>query len=331
MHFNGAAMTDPLTRRAAISLTAAALAASLPAGRLFSKGTGPVVLLSGCSSGFGRLGALAFARAGYRTVATMRRLASDHADAAAALGAVAADEGLDLALLEIDVADDASVADGVAAAEHLFGRIDILVSNAGIGIPLPAEMSHDATREVMETNFHGALRMVHAVLPGMRARGAGLLIQVTSGLGRYSLPLYGAYTASKHALEAMFDALAYELHPFGIETALVQPGGYDTRFKENARADHERYLAALDPALTTVYADHLDATRNILRHVETPPAQQIADAIVALAGMPPGERPLRIAEGPGLDRIAAINDPLEAALRRSTRTYLRRPDWTTLG
>ena len=319
------------TRRAVLSTSfAALLAGTLFGGRLHAQGTGPVALVTGTSSGFGRLTAQTLARAGYRTVATMRHVGDRNAQAAADLRELARDEGLDLAVIDIDVTDDASVTDGHARAVDRFGPVDILVSNAGIGIPLPAALSMDATREVMETNFYGGLRMAHAVLPDMRDRGSGLLIQVTSALGRYSLPLYGAYCASKHALEAAFTALAYEMHPFGIETTMIQPGGYDTLFKENASRDVARYRDRIAPARQTPYADHLDAVGNILTNAATPPPQQIADAILAVAETPRGQRPLHVAEGPGMADLPPLNDSLQQVTESSTRSYIRRPGWITL-
>ena len=323
-------MTD-FTRRDTLHLGFAALltAGALPA-RSFAQGQGPAVLITGCSSGFGRLTAETMARAGYRVAATLRDVQGDNATAAAELGQLAQDDGLDIAFIEIDVRDDASVQAGHRAAVERFGEIDILVSNAGIGIPLPIEASIDATREVMETNFYGGLRMAQAVLPSMRARRSGLLIQITSALGRYTLPLYGAYCASKHALEAAFTAMAYELHPFGIETAMVQPGGYDTLFKENAAEDVARYWPDLPDPTRAAYADHRAAIDNILRNAETPPPQQIADAILALARMDQGTRPLHVSEGPGMSSLPPLNERLQQVTESSTRSYIGRPAWVKM-
>mgnify|MGYP006408064861 CR=1 FL=1 len=317
-------MTD---RRIVLKTSIASLLAGFSAGRVQAQGAGPVVLITGCSSGFGRLTALEFARAGYRTVASMRNLATDNAGPAEDLRAIAASEGLALKVVEIDVRDDASVSSGHAAAVAAYGPVEILVSNAGIGIPLPAGLSIPATQEVMETNFYGGLRMAHAVLPGMRAQNRGLIIQVTSALGRYTLPLYAAYCASKHALEAAFTALAYEMHPFGIETTLIQPGGYDTMFKENARRDVNRYLERISEDRQAPYSDHIDALENILREQRTPPPRQIARAILAVAEMPRGERPLHVAEGPGMSDLAPLNERLTDVTESSLRYYIDRPDW----
>ncbi|QFU10178.1 Putative ketoacyl reductase [Rhodobacteraceae bacterium THAF1] len=323
-------MTD-LNRRTALGITfAALLATTLAPGRLFAQGQGPVVLITGCSSGFGRLTAETMARAGYRVAATMRDRREANSEAALALTQMADDAGLELAVFDMDVRSDDSVAYGHAKAVERFGPVDILISNAGIGIPLPLEASMEATREVMETNFYGGLRVAQAVLPSMRERRTGLMIQVTSALGRYSIPLYGAYCASKHALEAAFTAMAYECHPFGIETTMVQPGGYDTLFKENAAEDVAGYWPDLPEALRKAYADHRDATDNILRNVATPPSQQIADAILRVAQLDPGSRPLHVSEGPGMSDLPPLNERLQAVTESSTRNYIRRPEWVDL-
>ena len=323
-----------MDRRRVLAVGAASLiAAHLPMGRVHAQGEGPVALITGCSSGFGRLTALTMARAGYRVAASMRGHEAANAEAARALRAVAADEGLELIVPEIDVRSDASVLSGVAETEQAFGPVDVLISNAGIGIPLPAELSMDATREVIETNLFGGLRMVRAVAPSMRERGTGLIVQTSSALGRYAMPTYGAYTASKHALEALFHALAFELHPFGVETAILQPGGYDTLFKENAVEDQDRILSSLPPedaARLTAYERHVDVARSITESYPTDPPQEIADALLALAEMPRGERPLRVATGPGTAGLSAINEPLERTAEQIARG-LGVEDWTTLG
>ena len=323
-----------MDRRRAIAVGAASLiAAHLPTGRVHARGEGPVALITGCSSGFGRLTALTMARAGYRVGASMRERDAANAGAAEGLRAVAADEGLELIVPEIDVRSDASVLSGVAETVQAFGPLDVLISNAGIGIPLPAELSMEAAREVMETNLFGGLRMVRAVAPSMRERGGGLIVQVSSALGRYAMPTYGAYTASKHALEALFHALAFELHPFGVETAILQPGGYDTLFKENAGEDQDRILSSLPPedaARLPAYERHVEVARSITESYPTDPPQEIADALLALAETPRGERPLRVATGPGTAGLGAINEPLERTAEQIARG-LGVGDWTTLG
>jgi NAD(P)-dependent dehydrogenase (short-subunit alcohol dehydrogenase family) len=132
--------------------------------------------------------------------------------------------------LALDVTDDASVATAVAAA----GTIDVLVNNAGIGIGGPIELVPVAeVRRVFETNTFGPLRMMQAVLPQMRARGAGTIVNVSSVSGRVSAPLSGFYAASKFALEAMSEALHIEGGHFGIRTIVIEPGFFKTNISES--------------------------------------------------------------------------------------------------
>ncbi len=182
------------------------------------------VLVTGASRGIGFSTALALGRAGHRVFATMRQPA-----AAPALAEAAAAESLPISVLPLDVDVDESVRDAIAAILTEHGPIDVLVNNAGIErrgsveeLPL-AEF-----RAVMETNYFGAIRCMQAVLPSMRTRGSGCIINVTSVAGRISSSPLGPYAATKHALEALTEALAQEVQPFGIRVAMVEPGIIDT-------------------------------------------------------------------------------------------------------
>jgi NAD(P)-dependent dehydrogenase (short-subunit alcohol dehydrogenase family) len=175
------------------------------------------VLITGCSTGIGRETALELTRRGHAVVATARR-EETLAD-------------LDVAQrLALDVDRDDSVARAVAAA----GSVDVLVNNAGWSARGPVEkvpLAH--VRGMFETNFFGAVRMIQALLPGMRARKAGAIVNVSSLAGRVASPLTGFYSASKFALEALSEALRYEVGHFGIRVALIEPGYIDTPFGGN--------------------------------------------------------------------------------------------------
>jgi NAD(P)-dependent dehydrogenase (short-subunit alcohol dehydrogenase family) len=173
------------------------------------------VLITGCSTGFGRATTIECTKRGHEVIATARRPET--------LG------DLDcVAKLALDVDDDASVAAAVAAA----GRIDVLVNNAGFGIAGPIESSPlDEVRRLFDTNVLGAARMIQAVLPQMRERGDGVIVNVTSLAGRATPPLGGYYAATKHALEAISESLHYEVGHFGIRVAIVEPGYFETEFQ----------------------------------------------------------------------------------------------------
>lgn len=184
-----------------------------------------VVLITGCSTGIGLEAALAFARRGETTYASMRNVAK-----ADGLRARAASAGLSVEVVQLDVTDDDSVVSAVRSIEDRHGAIDVLVNNAGIGSSGPIESIDLAeAAAVYDTNVWGAIRTVRAVLPAMRARGSGVIINVTSVAGRVpGSPYGGFYSSSKHALGTLSEALAWEVAPFGIRVACVEPGFFAT-------------------------------------------------------------------------------------------------------
>ncbi len=192
-----------------------------------------VVLITGCSSGFGLEAALGFARQGDTVCATMRNLAK-----ADPLRKRAADEGVAVDLEALDVTDDASVSAGIAAVVERHGPIDVLVNNAGVGYGGPVEtIPLDAAQALMDTNFWGAVRTTRAVLPSMRERRTGVIVNVTSLSGLIPGALYtGMYAASKHALGALSEALATEVAPFGVRVVCVAPGFFATEITTNSEA-----------------------------------------------------------------------------------------------
>jgi NAD(P)-dependent dehydrogenase (short-subunit alcohol dehydrogenase family) len=189
-----------------------------------------VVVITGCSSGFGLEAAIAFAERGDTVVATMRNLGKD-----TELRKRAADAGVEIDVEALDVRDDASVAKAFAAIEARHGTVDVLVNNAGVGFGGPIEtMPMDAALAVMDTNFFGTFRCTRAVLPGMRAKRGGAIVNVASISGILPGQLYTSlYSASKHAVNALSAALASEVEPFGIRVASICPGFFATEIGHN--------------------------------------------------------------------------------------------------
>jgi NAD(P)-dependent dehydrogenase (short-subunit alcohol dehydrogenase family) len=189
-----------------------------------------VVLITGCSSGFGLEAALAFARRGDTVYATMRNLAKSDR-----LRGRADAEGLPIELLALDVDEDASVSAAIGEVESSHGAIDVLVNNAGVGYEGPVEtIDIDLARALMETNLWGAVRTIRAVLPAMRARASGVIINVTSVAARLPGTAYnGWYGASKHALSALSEAMVVELDGFGVRVACIEPGFFSTEIGRN--------------------------------------------------------------------------------------------------
>jgi NAD(P)-dependent dehydrogenase (short-subunit alcohol dehydrogenase family) len=179
-----------------------------------------IALITGASSGIGLATAVTLARGGHKVIATMRNL-----DGAGELQKIVSAEKLPVTVAALNVDDDASVNSAVGKALSVNGSIDVLVNNAGIGgggsveeVPL------ERFREVMETNFFGALRCIKAVIPGMRERRHGCIVNITSVAGRVALAPQAAYAASKWAFEALSECLAQEMKAFNVRVAIIEPG-----------------------------------------------------------------------------------------------------------
>lgn len=189
--------------------------------------TGQSVLITGASTGIGRATAELLAARGYRVLATMRSpdKARDLAEAAKA-------NGWDLTILPLDVRDDASV----RAALDRAGDVDVLVNNAGFEVWGPLEeMTVGDLKDQFETNVFGPFRLITTLLPSMRRRGHGVIVNVSSVAGRVAGPLNGLYAASKYALEALTETLNIEAGHFGVRAHIIEPGAVDTPFPGNRR------------------------------------------------------------------------------------------------
>ena len=178
-----------------------------------------IVVITGCSTGIGLVAARHLARRGERVYATARQ-----PDRSPGLQEALAAEP-NLRTLPLDVTDDKSVASAIETVLGREGRIDALVNNAGIGTFGTFEFAPDSElRATFETNFWGVIRVTRAVLPSMRARQSGVIVNISSIAGRLAGPAMGVYPASKYALEAASEALAREVYPLGIRVAIVEPG-----------------------------------------------------------------------------------------------------------
>jgi NAD(P)-dependent dehydrogenase (short-subunit alcohol dehydrogenase family) len=179
----------------------------------------PVVFVTGASTGIGLETAVAFARKGYRVYAGVR--SPEKAD----LLEAAISQGLPISTAKLDVNEDESVKRAVEQVLGESAAIDVLVNNAGIGGGGPVELVPiSLSKEIFETNYFGAIRMIRAVLPGMRERRSGAIVNVTSAAGRVAVGSHAHYSATKFALEAASESLAAEVAPHGIRVVLVEPG-----------------------------------------------------------------------------------------------------------
>lgn len=246
-------------------------------------------IVTGCSSGIGRSIAETLLAEGEAVAVTARR-----PESIADLAAAFPDRAL---ALELDVTDRASVDAAVAAATERFGGIDVLVNNAGYGYVAPIEAGEeDEVRALFDTNFFGPLRMMQAVLPGMRARRSGAIVQISSLAGRISNPATGYYSATKFALEAMSEALAREVAPLGIRVTSIAPGMFRSDFSGRSLK-----LGHADPGDYAAVAERMALVRSANGRQQGDPAK-LARLVMAVADM--ADPPRQLIAGP--DAYAAI-------------------------
>ncbi len=289
-----------------------------------SNSVAETVLLTGASSGFGRLTALALAQRGYRVFAGVRDPAGRNAAAAAALIEAARGLAGELRVVALDVTDEGSCDRAVAQVLADGGALDVLINNAGVAAAGLVETftAADAQR-LFDVNVFGVLRMLRAALPAMRARRRGLVVYVSSTDGREVMPFLGLYDASKAALESLAEATSYELAPLGIDSVIVQPGTFPTTSilanlvpaGDPARAEGYGEVAALPAGLFA----GLDA---MVRAGEAPDPARVAEAIVEAVARPHGHRPRRVVVDPsGADRTARANAVADAVQSELLAAY----------
>src|SRR5262249_55529798 len=199
----------------------------------------PTWFITGCSTGFGRQLAKVVLARGYRAVVTARNTTQVQ-DLVAGVG----DQAL---VLGLDVTDPAQVADSVRQAEEHFGGIDVLVNNAGIGYFAAVEESDEKDiRRMFEIDFFGLAQMTHAVLPGMRKRRRGHIVNIAYIWGRAPYASLGYYCAAKFAVEGLSECLAIEVEPLGIKVTLVEPSGFRTNWAGGSAKDASVEIADYD-------------------------------------------------------------------------------------
>jgi len=240
------------------------------------------VLITGATDGLGKAAALLLAERGYRVFAAGRS-----AEKRAQLDALARQRKFSLESLEMDVCNDRSVQTAVASVYQKAGAIDVLVNNAGlVYVGAVEDLRLEDWRRQFETNFFGVIRVTQAVLPQMRERRKGRILMMSSVSGFVTAPTQGAYSASKHAIEALSNALRHELYPFGIHTILIQPGyivtniqptamelaqTYQEKFKSGPYAKiYESYLGNASSTRAQSKTTAEDCARIMLKAIEAP-------------------------------------------------------------
>lgn len=219
-----------------------------------------VILITGCSTGIGRELAQRLAEHGYTVAATARNVETL--------------EGLPAALkLEADVTRADEIRRAVDCTLERFGRIDVLINNAGYAVRgAVEEVPVEQVQQMFDVNVGGVLRMIRAVIPHMRERGAGRIINISSVSGKLVTPANGAYSASKFALEALSDAMRLELEPFGIEVMLVEPGSIKTQFHATVERNAQEIFSNTRSPYRPLYAEYERVTTGMRRAEPGPEA-----------------------------------------------------------
>ncbi|MCW8878023.1 MAG: SDR family oxidoreductase [Kangiellaceae bacterium] len=276
------------------------------------------VLITGSNSGFGYLIANTLIDNGYKVVGTMRDPQGRNASIASELKAKG------MIVVEIDVTNDESVSNGVEQAIKEAGSIDVLINNAGAGtLGWQESFDIDDFKKVFDINVFGVQRLTRAILPHMKSQQKGSLIQISSILGKFVLPFLGSYNASKHAIEGLAENYRVELSQFGIQSLIVQPGGFGTDFGSNL-------LKASDRTVAESYGEYAGAPEQMWAGTEqshdaedAPNPQMVADAILNLLETKPENRPFRtVVDGTGLNPIIEeVNRATEQAMQDIYSTY----------
>ncbi|MDB5115708.1 MAG: short-chain dehydrogenase [Mucilaginibacter sp.] len=261
------------------------------------------IIITGTSTGFGKLTAITLSKAGHTVIAGMRGTSGKNEAVAAELNALP-----NINVVEIDVTDDTSVKNAFEQTLAKYGTINVLINNAGVaGFGLLEAYTIDQIRNLFEINFYGVVRTYQAVLPSMRQAKNGLIINITSGASGHTLPFMIPYLAAKFGVESITEGLQDELSEYGIENVSIQPGVYPTEMntgvKTGFNADKPEIIAAYGDAATEKFNAIGGALFGKMAEFKMDP-QTIADGILELVNMEKGSRPLRFP----LDAIAQGTD-----------------------
>jgi NAD(P)-dependent dehydrogenase (short-subunit alcohol dehydrogenase family) len=254
------------------------------------------ILLTGASSrtGFGHLASLTLARRGHTVFASMRGVDGKNRAIADELRRIAETERLALHVVELDVTSDESVERAVAEVLAA-GPLDAVVNNAGYGTGgLGETITPAQLLALFDTNVVGMQRVNRAVLPSMRANRSGLLIHVSSMIGRFLVPFIGMYAATKWAIEALAETYRYELKPTGVESTIVQPGIFPTDFFGKMQFGADPARAAGYGPLEHGHQLIGETAAKMFDAPDPPHPQEVADAIAVLVETPAGQRPVRV-------------------------------------
>ena len=250
--------------------------------------TKKVVLITGTNSGFGYLTAKGAAEKGHTVYATMRDIAGRNSERANELNATE-----NINVVELDVTDAAGVKRAVSEVIEKEGRLDVLVNNAGyFGGGMAETYSDDDLEKMYDVNVKGTWRTIKSSLPQMRKQGEGLIINTSSGLGRFSAPFMTVYNSTKFAVEGLTEGLHYEVRPLGVDVVLVQPGAFPTEIFGKVAYGSEQEVTAGYGDLAQVPEQMGEGMAQMFEAMKPNP-QMVPDAIFKLMETAKGQRPLR--------------------------------------
>jgi NAD(P)-dependent dehydrogenase (short-subunit alcohol dehydrogenase family) len=285
---------------------------------------GKTILITGASSGFGRLTAETLARSGHKVFAGFHSTNGSKKHTADELKAK------HIEVLELDVTDQSMVMIAIGELlEKSKQQLDVVINNAGMASAgISEEFTAEQARDLFDVNVFGVQRVLRATLPVLRAKRAGLVINIGSILGRVTLPFFGLYGASKYAVEAMSDSYRYELSQFGVDVVLVQPSAHPTNMYAAAQRPADAGLDEEYGEIANIPGKILETFGNLFKGENAPNPQDVATAVDKLVSMPAGSRPERVVVGLpfGSD---AVNDAV-APIQRGVMESLGLGDLTKL-
>jgi NADP-dependent 3-hydroxy acid dehydrogenase YdfG len=270
------------------------------------------ILITGASSGFGRLTAETLSSSGHKVFAGFHSVDGPKKQVASELNAKNID------ILRLDVTDQTSIDSAITQLlEKSNNQLDVVVNNAGMAsMGISESFTPEQLRNLFEVNVFGIQRVIRATLPVLRAKRSGLVVNIGSILGRVTIPFFGLYGASKYAVEAMTDSYRYELSQLGVDVVLVQPSAYPTNMYATAQQPANGEVAKTYGEIAEVPGKILKTFVTLFQGKDAPNPQDVATAIDKLVSMPAGGRPDRVVVGLpfGSDAVNNAVAPIQRGL-----------------
>lgn len=266
-----------------------------------------IVLITGTNSGFGWLTANTTAALGHKVYATMRDTNGKNAEKAKALSQIE-----NVTVLDVTLTNEASVKSAIDTIIAKEGRIDVLVNNAGFAASGVAEsFTTDDVQEMFDIHVVANWRLMKLVLPTMRKQAEGLIVNISSGAGRFAFPFMTVYSAAKFGLEGLSEGLHYEVKSLGVDVALIEPGAFPTDILHKVKSGSDASVVDAYGAIADI-PNQMGAGLAQLFETVKPNPQNVADAVISLMNLPKGQRPLRTVVDPATGSIVkAANDAVK--------------------